>query len=65
MAVRIGEGDFVYEVAEGWGSLPEGWGFKEVAAVGVDAKGRVYAFNRGGAPDDCLQSGGGVPEFLG
>ena len=50
MAVRIGEGDFVYEVAEGWGNLPEGWGFKEVAAVGVDAKGRVYAFNRGEHP---------------
>ncbi len=50
MAVRIGGGDFVYEVAEGWGNLPEGWGFKEVAAVGVDAQGRVYAFNRGEHP---------------
>ena len=47
MAVRIGEGDFVYEVEGGLGNLPEGWGFKEVAGVGVDAKGRVYAFNRG------------------
>ena len=40
MAVRIGEGDFVYEVEEGWGNLPEGWGFREVAAVGVDAEGK-------------------------
>ena len=37
--VELGSGRFTYEVAEGWGKLPEGWGFKEVAAVGADARG--------------------------
>ena len=50
MVAKMGQGDFVYEVAEGWGNLPEGWGYKEVAAVGVDSKGQVYAFNRGEHP---------------
>ena len=48
--VELGSGRFIYEVAEGWGKLPEGWGFKEVAAVGTDARGNVYAFNRGEHP---------------
>ncbi len=48
--VELGSGRFTYEVAEGWGKLPEGWGFKEVAAVGTDARGNVYAFNRGEHP---------------
>ncbi len=48
--VELGSGRFTYEVAEGWGKLPEGWGFKEVAAVGADARGNVYAFNRGEHP---------------
>ncbi len=48
--VELGSGRFTYEVAEGWGKLPEGWGFKEVAAVGTDTRGNVYAFNRGEHP---------------
>ena len=48
--VELGSGRFTYEVAEGWGKLPDGWGFKEVAAVGADSKGNVYAFNRGEHP---------------
>lgn len=47
---ELGSGDYVYAVAEGWGQLPEGWSFKEVAAVGVDAKDNLYAFNRGEHP---------------
>lgn len=45
-----GNGEYVYEPVEGWGSLPPGWDFKEVAAVGVDRRGHVYAFNRGEHP---------------
>ena len=52
--VELGSGDYIYEVAEGWGQLPDGWSFKEVAAVGVDANDNVYAFNRGRASCDCL-----------
>ena len=50
MAVTIGSGDFRYEVIEGWGKLPDGWTFKEVAAVAVDQKDRVYCFTRGAHP---------------
>ena len=48
--VELGSGDYTYEVAEGWGQLPDGWTFKEVAAVGVDANDNVYCFNRGEHP---------------
>jgi DNA-binding beta-propeller fold protein YncE len=48
--VALGTERFTYEVAEGWEKLPDGWGFREVAAVGVDVKDNVYAFNRGEHP---------------
>jgi hypothetical protein len=50
MSVVIGTGKFTYEVAEGWGKLPEGWSYREVAAVGVDRQDRVYVFTRGQHP---------------
>jgi glucose/arabinose dehydrogenase len=50
MTTIIGQGDFKYQVAEGWGKLPAGWKFGDVAAVGIDSKDRVYAFNRGEHP---------------
>jgi len=50
MSVVIGSGQFTYEVAEGWGKLPGGWSYREVAAVGVDRQDRVYAFSRGDHP---------------
>ena len=48
--VTLGTGDFQYRVEEGWGELPEGWSFREVAAVGVDSRDNVYVFNRGEHP---------------
>ena len=48
--VALGTEKYTYEVAEGWGRLPEGWGFKEVGGVGADAKDNVYVFNRGEHP---------------
>jgi DNA-binding beta-propeller fold protein YncE len=36
-----------FEVVPGWGDLPEGWRFVEVAGVATDSHDRVYAFNRG------------------
>jgi DNA-binding beta-propeller fold protein YncE len=48
--VLLGAEQYTYEVAEGWGMLPDGWKFKEVASVGVDANDNVYAFNRGEHP---------------
>ncbi len=48
--VTLGEGAYRYEVAQGWGTLPDGWAFKECAAVGVDSADNVYVFNRGEHP---------------
>lgn len=50
MPIVVGTGKFTYEVAEGWGQLPEGWKFTQVAGVAVDSQDRVYAFNRGEYP---------------
>jgi DNA-binding beta-propeller fold protein YncE len=46
----LGSGQFRYEVVEGWGRLPEGWSYREVAAVGVDKNDRVYVFSRSAHP---------------
>ncbi|ETW92219.1 MAG: hypothetical protein ETSY1_44595 [Candidatus Entotheonella factor] len=48
--VTLGTGAYTYEVTENWAKLPDGWSFKEVAAVAVDAHDNVYAFNRGEHP---------------
>jgi DNA-binding beta-propeller fold protein YncE len=50
MSVILGSGEHRYRVEEGWGTLPEGWSFHEVAAVGVDRSDNVYVFNRGEHP---------------
>ena len=50
MAIIVGSGDFKYRIVEDWAKLPPGWSFKEVGAVGVDAKDNVYVFNRGDHP---------------
>ena len=50
MAVTLGSGKFRYNVAADWAKLPDGWEFRDVAAVAVDSKDRVYVFNRGEHP---------------
>ena len=50
MAIIVGNGEYRYRIIEDWAKLPEGWSFKEVGAVGVDAKDNVYVFNRGDHP---------------
>src|SRR5215211_6911966 len=50
MSTIVGTGDFKYRIVEDWAKLPDGWSFKEVGAVGVDAKDNVYVFNRGDHP---------------
>jgi len=37
VTIRLGSGEFVYEIVEDWAKLPEGWSFKEVPDVAVDA----------------------------
>ena len=46
----MGTSPHIYEVVEGWGKLPEGWSYREAAAVGVDSKDNVYVFSRGEHP---------------
>jgi DNA-binding beta-propeller fold protein YncE len=58
MAVTVGNERFKYQVEEGWGKLPDGWSFKEVAAVAVDHKDNVYCFNRGEHPVIVFDSAG-------
>lgn len=50
MSVVLGSGEYRYRVVEDWAKLPEGWTFRDVAAVAVDASDRVYVFNRGEHP---------------
>lgn len=46
----VGEGDFRYEVAQGWGDLPKGWSYGDVTAIAVDSKDNVFVFTRSEHP---------------
>ena len=46
----VGSGKFTYRLVEGWGKLPEGWIFTQVAGVVVDQDDKIYVFNRGEHP---------------
>lgn len=39
-----------FSVIEGWGHLPDGWTYREVAGVAVDKQDRAFVFNRGEHP---------------
>lgn len=39
-------GDRRYEVVEGWGELPDGWRWGQVAGVAVDSEDNVHVFTR-------------------
>jgi sugar lactone lactonase YvrE len=60
MTVRLESGRFVYEVRDEWAKLPEEIVLGDVAAVGVDAQDRVYAFNRGEHPVAVLDADGNL-----
>jgi hypothetical protein len=46
----VGEGNYRYEVVEGWEQLPNGWSHGDVAGVATDSQDRVYVFNRSEHP---------------
>ncbi len=48
--VTLGTAGYTYEVVDNWAKLPDGWSFREVGGVGVDAQDHVYVFNRGEHP---------------
>src|SRR5262249_3440456 len=50
MTTLLAQGRFGYEVGGEWGKLADDWELKDVAAVAVDSKDRVYVFNRGAHP---------------
>jgi DNA-binding beta-propeller fold protein YncE len=58
--IRTGEGEYAYEIVEGWGMSPETGidGTFDVAGTGVDSKGNVYLFNRGPHPVIVLNKDG-------
>ena len=49
-SVKLGSGEFSYEVAVGWEKLPPGMSWREVAGVVTDADDNVYVFSRGDHP---------------
>jgi DNA-binding beta-propeller fold protein YncE len=65
MAVRLGSGEFTFEVNENWAKLPEEITLGDVAAVGVDRQNRVYAFNRGEHPVAVFDAKGNLLRTLG
>jgi DNA-binding beta-propeller fold protein YncE len=50
VSTSIGEGEYRYRVEQDWAELPDGLILGDVAGVGVDSAGRVYAFHRGTQP---------------
>ena len=50
MAERLGSGEWSFEVQESWAKIPDEIVLGDCAAVGVDSKDNVYAFNRGDHP---------------
>jgi hypothetical protein len=48
--MRVGSGDFVYEVIQDWARLPAGWSFGSVPNGACDSQGRVYVFSRNEHP---------------
>ncbi len=60
MTAIFGSGEHRYRVVEGWAKWPADWQLGDVAAVGVDAGDRVYAFHRGEHPVVVLDREGNV-----
>jgi hypothetical protein len=44
--IRIEAGDRQYELVQGWGSLPDGWTWGQVAGVACDSQDRVHIYTR-------------------
>ena len=63
--MAFGQGRYRYEVVDGWGALPDGVRFSEVAAVAVDSQDRVYAYHRGSNPVVAFDRGGRYLESWG
>ena len=58
MGATLGEGRFRYEPVAGWARLPPGMRMGEVAGIAIDARDRVFVFNRGPDPMVVLDRDG-------
>lgn len=48
--MAFGSGKYTYEVAEGWGKLPQGWTWGWIPAVACDSQDRVFVYSRSEHP---------------
>ena len=60
MAERLGSGEWTFEVDDDWAKIPDEIVLGDCAAVGVDSKGNVYAFNRGEHPVAVFDNDGNL-----
>jgi DNA-binding beta-propeller fold protein YncE len=60
MAERLGTGEWSFEVEENWAKIPDEIVLGDCAAVGVDSKDNVYAFNRGDHPIAVFDNAGNL-----
>ena len=58
----VGDREYRYEVAEGWGQLPTGRTYGDVTGLGTDSQDRVYVFTRPAHPVIVFDTDG---HFLG
>ncbi len=62
MSVRVGQGEFQYEVIADWATLPQGWTFGWVPGVAVDSRDRVLVSSRSEHPLVIFDTDGNVLE---
>ena len=48
--MRVGQGNYQYEVVTDWVRLPRGWELGWIPAIGVDSQDRVYVYSRSAHP---------------
>lgn len=65
MPTTLGSDGHTYRDVPDWARLPEGWTFKEVVDVAVDAQDRVYVFDRGAHPILIFESDGSLVDAWG
>ena len=56
--VKLGSGDFTYQVDLNWETLPPGYSWRDAPAVATDDHDNVYVFNRGDHPMIVFDSDG-------
>ena len=56
--IKIEAGERQYELVEGWGTLPEGWSWGQVAGVACDSQDQVHVYTRTEHPYMVFDRGG-------